>query len=202
MSISIQPTPINPSSIHAQFTSAAIRHFVSNITVAVVRVSVQFTSRSRSRLLALITMISGPPAVLPSERPTNERWLYTQRGVVVGFDGGHLDDNMIVFVVPRYRVTIYPCTTQGFLDQAIQKVDYFCGFSHGMPIALMMVSKRYIPAMALVGPYGFVGHCVVNIQRRWRRWRWKCAANRYDVQMVKFGLFLARAWSSRKYSFR
>ena len=178
MSISIQPTPINPSSIHAQFTSAAIRHFVSNIAVAVVRVSVQFTSRLRWGMFC--AMPSGPFAVPARPRPLDERRLY-KRGVKLGFDGGLVDDMMHVFVVPRYR-----CSH----GQAIEEIDYFHGVVGGMPMCQTMEDEIDYPAIALVGSSGFVGKCVIHIQRRWRGLR----AKRYGKSMVKFGLLLANAW--------
>ena len=96
-----------------------------------------------------------------------------------------MKNNMRVFVAPRYRRPH---------DQAIQDIYYFDDFVWGdfvggMPMAQMEDGIDY-PAIALVGSFGFVGKCVIHIQRRWRRLR----AKRYEKSMVRFGLLLANAW--------
>ena len=139
-------------------------------------VSVQFTARLRSGMFG--NMPSGPLAVPASPRPLDEGFAFL-RGISIGFDGGLLRDFMRVFVVPRYR-----CSR----EKAIQDIDYFYGFIGGMPVA-QMAGKIDYPAIALVGSNGFVGKCVIHIQRRWRRLR----AKRYEKSMVRFGLLLANA---------
>ena len=141
-------------------------------------------------------MPSGPPAIFPFPRPLDELQLY-KRGVQAGFDGSLLDDNMLVYVVPRYRVPRYPYS----IEKAIRSIDYFHGRAPhgpfiGMPICQVYPNKEDFPAVAFVGPSGFVGKCVIHIQRRWRRWRREgpLRAKRYNVQMVKFGMLLAVAW--------
>ena len=129
-------------------------------------------------------MPSGPFAIPARPRPLDERRLY-KRGVKLGFDRGLVDDMMHVFVVPRYR-----CSH----GQAIGEIDYFYGVVGGMPMCQTMEDEIDYPAIALVGSSGFVGKCVIHIQRRWRRWRSGLRAKRYDVQMIKFGLLLANAW--------
>ena len=129
------------------------------------RVSVQFTSRWRLCVLAPVTMPGGPPAILPSRRPPDERWLF-RRGVILGFDGGLLEDQMCVFVLARYRVPRYPCSS----EKAIQTIDYFHGVCGGMSIAQMSEDEMDIPAIAFVGSRGFAGKCVIHLQRRFRRW--------------------------------
>ena len=140
-------------------------------------VSVQFTARLRSGMFG--NMPSGPFAVPAFPRPLDEGWGF-MRGISIGFDGGLLHDHMRVFVVPRYRCSF---------EQAIQDIDYFYGFVGGMPMAEMADKINY-PAIALVGSNGFVGKCVIHIQRRWRRLR----AKRYAKSMVEVGLLLANAW--------
>ena len=140
-------------------------------------VSVQFTARLRSGMFG--NMPSGPFAVPAFPRPLDEGWGF-MRGISIGFDGGLLHDHMRVFVVPRYRCSC---------EQAIQDIDYFLSFVGGMPMA-QMAGKIDYPAIALVGSNGFVGKCVIHIQRRWRRLR----AKRYAKRMVKVGLLLANAW--------
>ena len=140
-------------------------------------------------------MPSGPPAIFPFPRPLDEFGLF-RRGVQVGFDGSLLDDNMVVYVVPRYRVVRYPCYRSA--KEATRKIDYFHGcapfrYDRPMPMCQMFKDKADFPAVALVGPSGFVGRRIIHIQRIWRRWIRVAHAKRYHAQMVKFGLLLARA---------
>ena len=141
-------------------------------------VSVQFTARLRSGMFG--NMPSGPFAVPASPRPLDEGWGF-MRGISIGFDGGLLHDHMRVFVVPRYRFLLGLKVTQ--------QIDYFEGVVGGITMVRMEDCTVY-PACTLVGSNGFVGKCVIHIQRRWRRLR----AKRYGKSMVKFGLLLANAW--------
>ena len=143
-------------------------------------VSVQFTARLRSGMFG--NMPSGPFVVPASRRPLDESFGYIglMQGISIGFDGGLLHARMRVFVVPRYRCSC---------EQAIQDIVSFLSCAGEMPMALMAGKIDY-PAIALVGSNGFVGKCVIHIQRRWRRLR----AKRYGKSMVKFGLLLANAW--------
>ena len=141
-------------------------------------------------------MPSGPPAIFPFPRPLDEFGLF-RRGVQVGFDGSLLDDNMVVYVVPRYRVVRYPCYRSA--KEATRRVDYFHGCAP-MPICQMLIDEADFPAIALVGPSGFVGKRIIHIQRIWRRWIRVAHAKRYNAKMVEFGLLLARA--SRRRSAR
>ena len=138
-------------------------------------------------------MPSGPPAIFPFPRPLDERGLF-RRGVQVGFDGSLLDDNMLVYVVPRFRINIYSY----YSKEAIQRIDYFHGcashrYGRQMPMCQMLKDKSDFPAVALVGPSGFVGKCIIHIQRRWRRWDRESRAKRYEMQMVTHGLLWAEA---------
>ena len=126
-------------------------------------------------------MLVGPGLPVPaSPRPLEESWLYN-RGVVLGFDGGLLDNLLRVFVVPRYRFLLGLKVTQ--------QIDYFEGVVGGITMVRMEDCTVY-PACTLVGSNGFVGKCVIHIQRRWRRLR----AKRYAKSMVEVGLLLANAW--------
>ena len=146
-------------------------------------VSVQFISRLRSGMFG--NMPSGPFAVAPSPRPSHEGWLFLE-GINIGFDGGLLPDFARVFVVPRYRHS---------REHAILDIFYFDDFVDDMPIAWILDHDPVLhyPAIALVGSFGFVGKCVIHIQRRWRRLR-RLRAKRYAKRMVKVGLLLANAW--------
>ena len=165
-------------------------------------IGVQFTSRSRSYSFALDNMPSGTPAIFPFPPPLDEHGLY-RRGVQVGFDGSLLWDNMLAYVVPRFRAVRYPCYSKG----AFQRIDYFhgCGYhryGRAMPMCQMFEDKCDFPAVALVGPSGFVGKRIIHIQRRWRRWRRESRRKRYGVQMVRFGIMLCEGLKSRKCSYR
>ena len=144
-----------------------------------IAVRVQFTSRLRSFVFALSTMPFIPSPYPAAPRPLDEIWLY-KRGVFLGFDGGLLNNLTRVFVVPMFRHRISRDVTQ--------QINTFEGLGLGVPIARMEDGTDY-PALALVGSNGFVGKCVIHIQRRWRRLR----AKRYEKSMVRFGLLLANA---------
>ena len=144
-------------------------------------VSVQFMSRLGSDMLW--GMPRGPFAVAPCPRPLHEGWHFLE-GINLGFDGGLLPDFARVFVVPRYRHS---------REHVILDIFYCDDFVDNMPIAWILdhEPELHYPVIALVSSFGFVGKCVIHIQRRWRRW---LRAKRYGKSMVEFGLLLANVW--------